>query len=106
MKIELKNISIKSIMLSAFPLLVFALCLVNYILQVASYPGLNLMESILQIVLSTLIDTIVYLVVFVIGASIYNLFCSFGIRGITFTVEEPYVKEETAEQIKTDEAKI
>ena len=98
MKIEIKNISLKSIILSAFPLLVFALCLVNYVLQIASMPDLNFMQQILQIILWTLVDTMVYLVLIVIAAFIYNLFCSFGIRGVTVTVEEPLAKEEIKEE--------
>ncbi len=94
MKIEIKNISLKSIILSAFPLLVFALCLVNYVLQISSMPDLSLMQQILQIILWTLVDTMVYLVLIVISAFIYNLFCSFGMKGLTFTIEEPATKEE------------
>ena len=97
MKIEIKNINLKSIILSAFPLLVFALCLVNYVLQISSLPDLNFMQQVLQIVLWTLVDTMVYLVLIVISAFIYNLFCSFGMRGLTFTVEEPETKEEVKE---------
>ena len=98
MKIEIKNINLKSIILSAFPLLVFALCLVNYVLQVSSLPDMSLMQQILQIILWTLVDTMVYLVLIVISAFIYNLFCSFGMKGLTFTVEEPVTKEEVKEE--------
>ena len=98
MKIEIKNIGLKSIILSAFPLLVFALCLVNYVLQISSMPDLSFMQQILQVILWTLVDTIVYLVLFVISAFIYNLFCSFGMKGLTFTVEEPATQEEIKEE--------
>lgn len=98
MKIEIRNISLKSIILSAFPLLVFVLCLVNYVLQVSSMPDMSLMQQILQIILWTLVDTMVYLVLIVISAFVYNLFCSFGMRGLTFTVEEPTTKEEVKEE--------
>ena len=98
MKIEIRNISLKSIILSAFPLLVFVLCLVNYVLQVSSMPDMSLMQQILQIILWTLVDTMVYLVLIVISALVYNLFCSFGMRGLTFTVEEPTTKEEVKEE--------
>ena len=98
MKIEIKNINLKSIILSAFPLLVFALCLVNYVMQITSMPDMSLMQQILQIILWTLVDTMVYLVLIVISAFIYNLFCSFGMRGLTFTIEEPAAKEETKEE--------
>jgi len=98
MKIEIKNISIKSLILSAFPLLVFALCLVNYVLQISSMPDLSLIQQVLQIILWTLVDTMVYLVLIVIAAFVYNLFCSFGIKGLTFTVEEPVSEEEVKEE--------
>ncbi len=98
MKIEIKNINLKSIILSAFPLLVFALCLVNYVMQISSMPDMSVIQQILQIILWTLVDTMVYLVLFVISAFVYNLFCSFGMRGLTFTVEEPLSKEEVKEE--------
>lgn len=98
MKIEIKNINLKSIILSAFPLLVFALCLVNYVLQISSMPDLSLIQQVLQIILWTLVDTMVYLVLIVIAAFVYNLFCSFGIKGLTFTVEEPVSEEEVKEE--------
>ncbi len=98
MKIEIKNINLKSIILSAFPLLVFALCLVNYVLQVSSMPDMSLMQQILQIILWTLVDTMVYSILIVISAFVYNLFCSFGMRGLTFTIEEPATKEEVKEE--------
>ena len=93
MKIEIKNISLKSIVLSAFPLLVFAFCLVNYVIQLASLPDLNLLERIVQIILWTLTDTLIWLGFIVVAVSVYNLFCSFGIRGLTFTIEEPDTQE-------------
>lgn len=102
MKIEIKNISLKSIILSAFPLLVFAFCLVNYIMQLASLPDLNLLDKIVQIILWTLVDTIIWLVFIVIAAFVYNLFCSFGIRGLTFTIEEPGVQEEVKQEEKQE----
>ena len=98
MKIEIKNINLKSIILSAFPLLVFALCLVNYVLQISSMPDLSLIQQVLQIILWTLVDTMVYLVLIVIAAFVYNLFCSFGIKGLTVTVEEPGTEEEVKEE--------
>ena len=98
MKIEIKNVNLKSIILSAFPLLVFALCFVNYVLQISSMPDFSFMQQILQIILWTLVDTMVYLVLIVISAFIYNLFCSFGMKGLTFTVEEPVSKEEVKEE--------
>jgi len=98
MKIEIKNISLKSMWISAFPLLVFALCLINYVLQIASMPDMSLIQQILQIILWTLVDTLVYLVLITGAVFVYNLFCSFGIRGLTFTVEEPVSKEEIQEE--------
>jgi len=100
MKIEIKNINLKSIVLSAFPLLVFAMCLVNSIMPVAGSPELSLLESILAVILNSLVETIVYLVIFIVAAFIYNLFCSFGIKGLTFTLEEPVSKEEVQEETK------
>ena len=98
MKIEIKNISLKSIILSAFPLLVFAWFFVSNMLQISSLSELSLIMKILQIILWTLTNTIAFMCCAVVAAFIYNLFCSFGIRGLTFTVEEPTTKEEVKEE--------
>ena len=100
MKIEIKNISIKSLILSAFPLLVFAFCLVNYITQLASLPDLSFVEKIVQVILLTLTDTLVWLLFMIVAVFVYNLFCSFGIKGLTFTVEEPGVQEEAKQEVE------
>lgn len=101
MKIEIKNISLKSIILSAFPLLVFAWFFVNNMLQISSLSELSLTMKILQIILWTLTDTMASMCCVVVAVFVYNLFCSFGIRGLTFTVEEPVSKEEeTKEEIQ------
>ena len=94
MKIEIKNISLKSIILSAFPLLVFAWFFVNNMLQIASLSELSLIMKILQIILWTLTDTMASMCCIIVAAFIYNLFCSFGMRGLIFTVEEPESKEQ------------
>ena len=67
-------------------------------MQISSMPDMSVIQQILQIILWTLVDTMVYLVLFVISAFVYNLFCSFGMRGLTFTVEEPLSKEEVKEE--------
>ncbi len=100
MKIEIKNISLKSIVLSAFPLLVFTACLLNSIIPVAGAPELSLLESILAIVLNALVETVVFLALFISAAFIYNLFCSFGIKGLAFTLEEPASNEDNKEETK------
>lgn len=97
MKIEIKNISLKSIILSAFPLLVFAYYLVNYIMQVSATPNSTLVDSIVQVILYALTDTMIALLFIMFAAFVYNLFCSFGIKGVSFTLEEPEVQEETKE---------
>ncbi len=100
MKIEIKNISLKSIVLSAFPLLVFTACLLTSIIPVAGASELSLLESILAIVLNALVETVVFLALFIAAAFIYNLFCSFGIKGLAFTLEEPASNEDNKEETK------
>ena len=104
MKIEIKNISIKSVVLSAFPLLVFAFCLVAYVTQLASLPDHSFLEKIVQIILWALTDTVIWLGFIIVAVFVYNLFCSFGIKGLTFTVEEPEVPGEAKQEV--EESKI
>lgn len=97
MKIEIKNINLKSIILSAFPLLVFAWFFVGNVLQISSLLEFSPIMKILQVILWTLTDTIAFMCCAIVAAFIYNLFCSFGMKGLTFTVEEPASKEEVKE---------
>ena len=101
MKIEIKSISIKTLLLSAFPLLVFALCLVNASLAIFTLDEYSLIEKILQVILWAIPNTVVILIASVIGAFAYNLLCSLGIRGIMFHLEEPSQVEQTEEVEET-----
>ncbi len=94
MKLELKNISLSSIVFSVYPLIAFALSLVNNVFAVSILGEYTITERILQGLIWTVGDTAVLLVGTVVVAFLYNLFCSFGIRGVRFSIEEVEEKED------------
>lgn len=96
MKLEIRNISLGSIVFSVYPLIVFALSLLNAIFAASAMVEYGIMEKVMQVVLWALADTMVLLVISLVVAFVYNLFCSFGIRGLRFEIEE--VEEGKAQQ--------
>jgi len=88
MKLEIKNISLGSILFSVYPLIVFAFSLASVLLGVGELAGETIMENVMQAILLTLAQTLVILVLSVVVVVVYNLFCSFGIKGIRFEIEE------------------
>ncbi|MDR0953477.1 MAG: hypothetical protein LBM71_04770 [Elusimicrobiota bacterium] len=95
MKLEIKNISLKSVVFSAYPFIILALSLVNSALAGTAIDwSAGVIPTILQLLLWALAETMVIVIVSLIIAFVYNLFCSFGIRGIRFDIEE--VEEKSA----------
>jgi len=89
MKLEIRKINLPSLALSAYPLVLFALAAVRaVILPYDMSPEATLMQSVLQVILQVLMETAAMLFISVVIAFIYNLFCSFGIKGIRFDIAE------------------
>jgi hypothetical protein len=89
MKLEIRKITISSLFLSAYPLVLFALALARALLAPPDFgAAATAVEMIMQVVLGILVETAVMLVLSVVIAFVYNLFCSFGIKGIRFDIEE------------------
>ncbi|MDR0735107.1 MAG: hypothetical protein LBG16_05450 [Elusimicrobiota bacterium] len=89
MKLEIRKITISSLFLSAYPLVLFGLALARALLAPPDFSAsATAVEMIMQVVLGILVETAVMLVLSVVIAFVYNLFCSFGIKGIRFDIEE------------------
>lgn len=88
MKIDIKNISISSLILSALPLAIFAVTLVGVFLDLFAPRT----EPFFQVLLSSLFwaitQTLITMLVIVVGAFIYNLLCSIGLRGVRINLED------------------
>ncbi|MDR0646284.1 MAG: hypothetical protein LBG46_04865 [Elusimicrobiota bacterium] len=89
MKVEIRNISLKSLVFSAYPLAVFSLSLLSVLLALPEFSADNtLFKSILEFLMNVISLTAAMLVLSLLTVFIYNLFCSFGIKGIKFEIEE------------------
>jgi len=89
MKLEIRKIAPGTLVFSAYPLVLFALSLARaLIMPPLPMPDATAMQSIMQIVMQVLTETAVFLVLSLVTVFIYNVFCSLGIKGIRFDIEE------------------
>ena len=88
MKLEIKNISLKSLIFSVYPLVVFAFCFLIAIFTIGDLSDFTFIQKVMQVVLWTLTETLSIVVISVALAFVYNILCSFGIKGIRFEIEE------------------
>ncbi len=87
MKLEIKNINLSSVIFSVYPLMIFTINAVSSFLSVfALGEDFTAMEKLMQGVLWALGDTMVFLIISLAAVFVYNLFCSFGVRGVRFEV--------------------
>lgn len=98
MKLEIKNINLGSVVFSVYPLVLFVLSFLNAVFAIGDLSDYTLMQKIMQIVLWTLAQTLTLTVVSLALAFVYNLLCSFGIKGIRFDIEEAGVESESVEE--------
>ena len=88
MKIELKKISIKDVLFSAFPLAVFGVMLLTAVLEVFKPEASITVSYLMGLVLFAVQGTIIFLVSAVLFIFVYNFLCSLGIRGVRIDVED------------------
>ncbi|MDR1123726.1 MAG: hypothetical protein LBL61_03835 [Elusimicrobiota bacterium] len=88
MKLEIRKITISSLVLSAYPLVLFGLAMARALLAPPDFGDASAGQMVMQVILGILVETAVMLMLSVIIAFVYNLFCSFGIKGIRFDIEE------------------
>ncbi len=88
MKVEIKKIAIKDILFSVFPLAVFVLMLVTAALEVFKPEATLTVSYLMGLVMYAIQSTILCLVSAVIFVWVYNLLCSFGIRGVRVELED------------------
>ena len=89
MKLEIRKINLPSLVLSAYPLVMFAVAAARALLIPPDIlPEGTFTENAVQLALLVLMETAALMVLSVIIAFVYNLFCSFGIKGIRFEIAE------------------
>lgn len=94
MKLEVRSISISSIVTSSLPLVVFFLALLGGVVTFMVLPNLQLApmgfgQKLLSVFLYSLLYVVITTAVIVFAAFVYNVFSGvLGLRGITIDIEE------------------
>ncbi|HBA61369.1 MAG TPA: hypothetical protein DCZ92_11255 [Elusimicrobia bacterium] len=94
MKLEVRSISISSIVTSSVPLVVFFLALLGGVVTFMVVPNLQLApmsfaQKMLSVFLYSLLYVVITTAVMVFASFIYNLFSGvLGLRGVTIEIEE------------------
>ncbi|PIU19241.1 MAG: hypothetical protein COT18_08525 [Elusimicrobia bacterium CG08_land_8_20_14_0_20_59_10] len=94
MKLEVRSISISSIVTSSLPLVVFFLALLGGVVTFMVVPNLQLApmgfgQKLLSVFLYSLLYVVITTAVMVFAAFVYNVFSGvLGLRGITIDIEE------------------
>ncbi|WP_424246087.1 dolichyl-phosphate-mannose--protein O-mannosyl transferase [Elusimicrobium posterum] len=93
MQVDIKNINIKSLLFSALPLAVFALMLVGIVIQLMITTPTEFISVLGVSITRAVVLTLVTMLCVAVGAFVYNLLCSVGLKGIRLNLED--VIEET-----------
>lgn len=94
MKLEVRNISVGSLVTSSVPLVIFVMALLGGVITFMIVPNLELapmtfMQKLLSVGLYSLLYVVLATAVIVFMAFIYNLMTGvLGLRGVTLDIEE------------------
>ena len=89
MRIEIKKISVISLLFSALPLAVYAVSFLSAVLDLANSGGAGLGAAMIgSALLRALISTFITLVFAVIGVFIYNMLSAMGIKGVRVDLDD------------------
>jgi len=94
MKLEVRNISVGSLVISSVPLVVFCLALLGGVVTFMVVPNMQLapmsfFQKILSVGLYSLLYVVITTAVLVFVAFVYNMLTGvLGLRGVTFDIEE------------------
>lgn len=88
MKVELKKISLSSMLFSVFPLAVFVVMLISACLEVFNPDAMLSVSYVIGLVLRAIAGTLIFLVSAVFCVLAYNGLCALGIRGIQVELED------------------
>lgn len=94
MKLEVRNISVGSLVTSSVPLVVFFLALLGGVVTFMVVPNMQLapmsaFQRLLSVGLYALLYVVISTAVLVFSAFVYNILTGvLGLRGVTFEIEE------------------
>ncbi|MBP5429661.1 MAG: hypothetical protein J6Y25_02060 [Elusimicrobiaceae bacterium] len=88
MKVEIKKVSIKDVLFSAFPLAVFVVMLLTAVFEVFKPEATLTVSYVMGLVMYAISATILFLVSSVVLLFAYNFLCSLGVRGVRVDLED------------------
>ncbi len=88
MKVEIKKISVSSLLFSVFPLAVFVVMLISAFLEVFSPDATVNLTYIMSLIMHAIQSTLLFWVSAIFFVLIYNVFTTIGIRGIHVFLED------------------
>lgn len=88
MKVEIKKVSVKNVLFSAFPLAVFVLMLITACLEVFKPEATLTVSYLMGLVMYAIQGTILFLVCSVVFLWVYNFLCALGIKGVQVELED------------------
>jgi hypothetical protein len=94
MKLEVRNISVSSLVTSSVPLVIFFLAIIGggvtfFMVDNAQFVPMSFMQRMLSVGLYALLYVVITTAVLVFASFIYNIFTGvLGLRGVTLDIEE------------------
>ncbi len=82
MKVEIKRIGILNVIFSVFPVAVFVVMLISSIVNMFSPDVTFNLSFLMNMIMSAIISTLLFLVFTVFFLLAYNILCGIGIRGV------------------------
>ena len=88
MKVEIKRIGILNVIFSVFPVAVFVVMLISSIVNMFSPDVTFNLSFLMNMIMSAIISTLLFLVFTVFFLLAYNILCGTGIRGGCVELED------------------
>lgn len=94
MKLEVRNVSVGSLVTSSVPLVIFCLAILGGVVTFMVVPNMQLasmtvFQKLLSVGLYALLYVVISTAVLVFAAFVYNILTGvLGLRGVTFDIEE------------------
>ena len=88
MKVEIKKIGILNVIFSVFPVAVFVVMLISGIVGMFSPDVTFNMSFLMNMIMASIVNTLLFLVFTVCFLLAYNILCGIGIRGVCVELED------------------
>lgn len=88
MKVEIKKIGVLNVIFSVFPVAVFVVMLISSILGMFNPDASFTVSFLMNMIMSAIINTLLFLVYTVAFLLVYNVLSGIGVRGVCVELED------------------